>query len=113
MGNLQPLADNVLQPLADNVPQPSADTSAEKCIAAATAQVVADERLLKGRVPQVQDWLSAWAESTEQSSFRKQGRLTGKRAERARKNVRRLRRKQVRLIADNRRMHVRKILKRA
>ena len=59
----QPVADNMatIQPLADNVSQPVADNMAEKCIAAATAQVLDEGALLKGYVPRVQDWLSAWA----------------------------------------------------
>ena len=40
----------------------AADT--EKTIAASTAQVWEDRRVLKGRVPQCDDWLSARAEST-------------------------------------------------
>ena len=65
----QPLADNVFQPvadnmatiqlLADNVSQPVADNMAEKCIAAATAQVLDEGPLLKGYVSQVQD-LKLW-----------------------------------------------------
>ena len=47
----QPVADNMatIQPLADNVSQPVADNMAEKCIAAATAQVLdeGDEPPLK------------------------------------------------------------------
>ena len=47
----QPVADKMatIQPLADNVSQPVADNMAEKCIAAATAQVLdeGDEPPLK------------------------------------------------------------------
>ena len=34
--------------------------------------------MLKGRVPQIDDWLDAWAEGTETISFRKQQRLNKK-----------------------------------
>ena len=98
----QPVADNMatIQPLADNVSQPVADNMAEKCIAAATAQVLDESALLKGYVPQVQDWLSAWAVSTEQISFRKQARLASKRLRWIRGNVRKVRRKQLKVMAE-------------
>ena len=119
----QPLADNVfqpvadkmatIQPLADNVSQPVADNMAEKCIAAATAQVLDEGALLKGYVPRVQDWLSAWAVFTEQISFRKQARLAGKRLRWIRGNVRKVRRKQLKVMAECRRRHLRQILRKA
>ena len=80
------------QPLADNVFQSVADNMAEKCIAAATAQVLDESVLLKGYVPRVQDWLSAWAVFTEQISFRKQARLAGKKLRWIRGNVRKVHR---------------------
>ena len=49
-------ATETIQPLADNVSHPVADNMAEKCIAAATAQVLDEGALLKGRVPHVQDF---------------------------------------------------------
>ena len=103
-------AMETIQPLADNVSQPVADNMTEKCIAAATDQVLGDSALLKGHVPQVQDWLSAWAESTEQISFRKQARLAGKRLRRTRGNLRKVRRKQLKVMAECRRRHIRGIL---
>ena len=104
-------ATETIQPLSDNVSQPVADNMAEKCIAAATDQVLEDGALLKGYVPQVQDWLSAWAESTEQISFRKQARLAGKRLRRTRGNLRKVRRKQLKITAECRRRHLRQILR--
>ena len=44
----------------------------------AVAELVDDKSLLEGRVPQVDDWVDAWAESTAQVSFRKQARIWSK-----------------------------------
>ena len=106
-------ATETIQPLADNVSQPLAGNMAEECIAAAAAQVLGDNALLKGHVPQVQEWLDAWAESTEQIAFRKQARLAGKRLVRTRRNLRQVRRKQLKVMAECRRRHIRQMLRKA
>ena len=41
----------------------------------AVAELADDKSLLKGRVPQVDDWVDAWTESTEQVNFRKQAHI--------------------------------------
>ena len=75
-----------------------------KVIDEARSEVLDDRRLLKGRVPQGQDWLDAWAESTEQVAFHKQARLVGKKMlSRIQVNLRRIRREQVRIMAEARR----------
>ena len=103
------------------VTRPSADESAvgdsfveaetKKSIAESTSEVLHDSHLLKGRVPQCQDWLDAWAESTEQIAFHKQARCARKKKTfRDRQNLRRIRRKQVRIMAEARREVLRKQL---
>ena len=80
-------------------------------IAEASTTILDDNRVLKGSVPQCDDWLSAWAESTEQISFRKQDRLSAKRNRkhsRLELNLRRIRRKQVRVMAETHREVLRK-----
>ena len=63
---------------------------------------------MKGRVPQGQDWLDGWAESSEQLAFHKQERLMiKKRTQHKANNLRRMRRKQVRVMAETRREDVR------
>ena len=81
-------------------------------IAEATSEVVdsEDSRLLKGRVPQCQDWLNAWSESTEQIAFHKQARILLKKNAMKWANVRRIRGKQVGIIAEARREVIRKQL---
>ena len=99
------------QPLAGIVFQ---RTDSVNGIAAATTQALEDGRLLKGRAPQVQDWLTAWAESTERVSFRKQCRLSGKRTGRhLTANLRQVRRKQLKVMAEDRRRRLREMLRRA
>ena len=41
----------------------------------AFAELVDDKSFLDGRVPQVDEWVVDWAESTEHVSFRKQARI--------------------------------------
>ena len=72
-----------------------------------------DKQLLKGRVPQPDDWVKAWAECTEKIAFRKQERLEGKREGESLPNFRRLRRKQIRIMAEARRMDIRQELSEA
>ena len=101
--------------------RPSADESAvgdsfleaetKNLIAESTSKVLQDSHLLKGRVPQCQDWLDAWVESTEQIAFHKQARCARKKKTfRDRQNLRRIRRKQVRIMAEARREVIRKQL---
>ena len=79
------------------------EAAAEAAAAEATAAVAADKALLKGRAPQAQDWLNAWAETTENLSFHKQARLSTKRNIRRWKNERRIRRNQLAIMAEARR----------
>ena len=69
------------------------------------------EQLLKGRVPQLADWIDAWASSTSAISYRKQERMQQKKGE-ARKclSVRKRLRKQVRVLAEVTRTTVRQAL---
>ena len=43
--------------------------------------------MLRGRVPQIDDWLDAWAEGTETISFRKQQRVNKKHSTLRRREV--------------------------
>ena len=79
-------------------------------VAEAKSAVFDDAKLLKGRVPQPQDWLSAWAESTENMSFRKQARLESKKQTLRYKNTRKIRRKQLQIIAETRREDIKEML---
>ena len=82
-------------------------------IAEASTTILDDRRVLKGNVPQVGDWLSAWAESTEKTSFRKQDRMFKKmnrKQPRLKLNLRRMRGKQVRVMAEASREVIRKRL---
>ena len=88
-------------------------TALEQCIEAAKKETLQDRQLLKGRVPQGSDWLECWAESTEQVSFHKQARLRSKKKSRHVKNLRKIRRKQVRIMAEARREVIREDLRRA
>ena len=88
-------------------------TVASSCITEARHDYVDDKQLLKGRVPQSDDWVKAWAECTEKLAFRKQERLEGKREGERRPNFRRIRRKQVRIMAEARRMDIRQELSEA
>ena len=85
----------------------------EKCIEAAKKETLEDGELLKGRVPQEIDWRECWAESTEQMSFHKQARLRSKKKSRHVQNLRTIRRKQVRIMAEARREVIREDLRRA
>ena len=67
----------------------------------ATDEQVEAEALLKGRVPQLQDWIDAWASASSTTSYRKENRVRQKRSQgRTSSNIRTRRRKQVRVIAD-------------
>ena len=79
----------------------------------AVAELADDKSLLKGRVPQVDDWVDAWAESTEQVYFRKQARIWSKKGCARARNLRQIRRKQLNIIAEVRRQDIREQLKRA
>ena len=79
----------------------------------AVAELADDKSLLKGKVPQVDDWVDAWAESTEQVSFRKQARIWSKKGCARARNVRQIRRKQLKIIAEVRRQDIREQLRRA
>ena len=67
--------------------------------------------LLKGRVPQLADWIDAWASATNRTSYRKQERLKHKKGE-VRKAVclRKRLRKQVRILAEVTRTSIRQAL---
>ena len=88
-------------------------TEAGKVVAETESDIFDDRWLLKGRVPQVQDWLDAWAESTEQVAFHKQARILGKKGQLRHNNLRRMRRKQIRVIAEARRSNIREQLREA
>ena len=82
----------------------------EEIVAQTVSQVLEEAHLLKGKVPQGQDWLDGWDETTEQVAFHKQARLKDKKANHKLNNLRRVRRKQVRVMAQTRREDVRKWL---
>ena len=87
---------------------------AEEIVAETLSEVLDERHLLKGRVPQGQDWLDAWSETTEHLAFRKQERLKNKKKNtHTSNNLRRTRRKQVRVIAETRREDIRELLGRA
>ena len=88
-------------------------TEAEKVVAETESDIFDDRCLLKGRVPQAQDWLDAWAESTEHVSFHKQARILGKKGRLRHNNLRRMRIKQIRVIAEVKRSDIRKQLREA
>ena len=109
-----------IRPLADKRPEVDSTLAAntEMSIAAATTAVLEDSRVLMGRVPQCQGWFSAWAESTEQIAFHRQARLSAKKQlsgskkklTRRQTNLRWIRRKQVRVMAEARREVLRNCL---
>ena len=109
-GDIRPLASAGASKGSDEaVAELSASVSDE-----AVAELADDKSLLKGRVPQVDDWVDAWAESTEQVSFRKQARIWTKKGGCARaRNLRQIRRKQLKIIAEVRRQDIREQLRRA
>jgi hypothetical protein len=106
------MAKSIIRPLADEKTEDDTvfATETENIIAEATSEVLDDSRVLKGRVPQCQDWIDAWAESTEQMAFHKQARVAAKKNTRKFNNLRRIRRKQVRIMAETRRGDIRKQL---
>ena len=115
-------AEEISRPLATRkTPGDSVDESVgpgqvekKKLIAETASEVLDDSSLLKGRVPQCKDWLEAWAESTEKVAFHKQERLARKKKSgRHRTNLRRIRRKQLRIMAEARREVLRKQLSEA
>ena len=65
----------------------------------------------KGRVPQLQDWIAAWAECCESVSFRKQSRVYEKQTGAC--NSRKTRRNQLSIMAEVARRRVRKRLREA
>ena len=79
----------------------------------AVAELVDDKRLLKGRLPQVDDWVDAWAESTEQVSFRTQARISSKKGCVRARNLRQISRKQTKIVAEVRRQDIREQLMQA
>ena len=79
----------------------------------AVAELADDKSLLKGRVPQVDDWVDAWAESTERVSFTKQARISSKKGCVRARNLRQIRRKQLKIIAEVRRQDIRAQSRRA
>ena len=93
------------EPLAEEMSVPAGEI-----ISQTTAEVQNDSCLLKGRVPQPEDWLDVWAESTEQIAFHKQARIINKKRVLKWRNLRKIRRKQVRIMAEVRREDVRKQL---
>jgi len=93
--------------------RPLATDEVSAAIAEAESAVLNDAQLLKGRVPQPRDWLCAWAETTEELSFHKQARIDGKKNTLRYKNTRRIRRKQLKIIAETRREDIRNMLRSA
>ena len=94
--------------------QKALETLGLECVAVAQGDYRDDKQLLKGRVPQPDEWIEAWAYSTEKTAFRKQARLGQKMdAGLWRPNIRRIRRKQVRIMAEGRRMDIRRHLSEA
>ena len=89
-------------------------TVAGSSITEAKCDYLDDKQLLKGRVPQPDDWVKAWADCTEKIAFRKQERLEGKKNGRRQSiSIRGIRRKQVRIMAEARRMDIRQELNEA
>ena len=108
-GDIRPLANAGVSKGSDEaVAELSASVADE-----AVAELADDKSLLKGRVPQVDDWVDAWAESTEQVSFRKQARIWSKKWCARARNLRQTRRKHVKIIAEVRRQDIREQLRRA
>ena len=62
-------------------------------------------------MPQVDDWVDAWAESTEQVSFRNQARIRVKKGCVRARNLRQTRRKQRNIISEVRRQDIREQLR--
>ena len=70
-------ANEAVRPVAEEANEQDAALAKEAraSVMEATAAAKKAGNLLKGRVPQTQDWLDAWAENTEKLEFRKQERL--------------------------------------
>ena len=96
------------------VAEPVLVDNACEVIARARSSVLAEASLLKGRVPQISDWLDCWAESTDVMAFRKQIRIWGKKnRSRSAGNWRQTRRKMVGIMAAVRREEIREQLRKA
>ena len=66
-----------------------------------TAEQAKASTLLKGRVPQLQDWIDAWASASSTTSYLKESRIRQKKSEaRVSLGIRKRLRKQVRVMAD-------------
>ena len=102
-GDIRPLANAGVSKGSDGAVTELAASVADEAV----AELADDKSLLKGRVPQVDDWVDAWAESTEQVSFRKQARIWSKKGCARARNLRQTRRKQVNIIAEVRRQDIR------
>ena len=92
---------------------PVEEAKTKALIADASTTILDDHRVLKGNAPQVEDWLSARAEYTEKISFRKPERMSRKmnrHQSRLKLNLRRMRGKQVRVMAEAAREVIRKRL---
>ena len=79
----------------------------------AVAELADDKSRLKDRVPQVDDWVDAWAEPTERVSFTLQARICSKKGCVRALGLRQTRRNQLHIIADVRRQDIREHLRRA
>ena len=65
-----PMVENSRPLATENLGHPPAfATEAERIVSETASELLSDKYLLKGKVPQCQDWLDAWAESTEQVAF--------------------------------------------
>ena len=108
---LAPEANEAVRPVAEEANEQDAALAKEAraSVMEATAAAKKAGNLLKGRVPQAQDWMDAWAENTEKLGFHKQERLaTKKDASKKGCNLRKVRRKQIRIMAEVRREDIRK-----
>ena len=65
-----PMVENSRPLATENLGHPPAfATEAERIVSETASEMLSEKYLLKGKVPQCQDWLDAWAESTEQVAF--------------------------------------------
>ena len=99
------------RPLAGE--RPAGDAASDPTLISDAESEVVGDSVLKGRVPQCQDWLDAWSECTEHISFRKQARVLANRGRLKLTNLRKIRRKQIRIIAEVRREDIRHQLREA
>ena len=109
------LAGKLARPLPQVAPCTAEEHSAlqpvaQVCAAVNAPQPIAREDVFRGRVPQVTDWLDAWANSSSAVSFRKQAKIANKRMQ---STYRTQRIKQVRVMAEVVRDGVRKRLREA